>query len=195
MNPEQKQILRLLKIYLKRNPETRVGQAIDQLTYDKDSVPLYYLSDFEFLRSIKRHMKLAIILCFLCTGLFSQSDTLTHKGELKVVLTIPYAKNIEYWGNKGVAAVPVISSLETRIHILESKVSFHEMINRNCIKAQEEYRMMLQNAAGVNAKLEKELAETINERDVWHSRAKNRGQLITFGAVIVGLLGYIQIAN
>lgn len=175
----------------------RIGQAIDILTTDKDSIPLFYLSDFEFLRSIKKNMKLGLIIgmCLLFGGISAQSDTITHRGELKILLTVPYARNIEYWGSKGIAAEPLVSGLETRIQILESKVSFHELINRNCTKAQEEYRIMVQNAAGVNAKLEKELSGALNERDKWQLKAKNRGLIISLGTAALATFAYIQIAN
>lgn len=137
-----------------------------------------------------------IFLLMIAAGICqAQTDTTTHNGELKIVMPIPYAKNIEYWGQKGVNSEPLISGYETRIQILEAKIGFHEMINRNCTRAQEEYRTMVQNAAGVNAKLESELSEAINEKDKWQHKAKNARQVLAFGAVVVGLLTYIQLAN
>jgi hypothetical protein len=198
LKKEQQQILDNLKQYLIENPNQRVGQAVTNLTENKEiGLHLYHLSDYEFLRLMKENTKkLWTILFILVSGVcLGQSDTLTHRGELKIVTSIPYAKNQEYWGQKGLLSQPLISGYETRIQILEAKVGFHEMINRNCNKAQEEYRLMVQNAAGVNAKLEKELTEIISERDKWQHRAKNRGQMLSFGAVIVGLLAYIQISN
>lgn len=196
---EQKQILKKIEEYLKDHPEQRVGQAITNLTENREiNMHLYHVSDFEFLRLIKENTTKkwwTFLLILLPLMSFSQVDTVAHKGEIKVVMTIPYAKNIEYWGQKGVISTPLIQGLETRIMIMESKLGFHEMINRNCTKAQEEYRLMLQNAAGVNLKLQQEIVDSNQERDVWKSKARNRGQLISFGAVILGLLGYIQISN
>jgi hypothetical protein len=140
-------------------------------------------------------MRIIILLMFLAGICQGQSDTTTHRGELKIVMPIPYAKNLEYWGQKGVIADPLISGYETRIQILETKIGFHEMINRNCTRAQEEYRTMVQNAAGVNAKLESELSSALNEKDKWQHKAKNARQILAFGAVVVGLLTYIQLAN
>jgi hypothetical protein len=140
-------------------------------------------------------MKLIIVLMFLAGITQAQTDTTTYKGELRIVMPIPFAKNLEYWGQKGITSEPLISGYETRIQILEAKIGFHEMINRNCTRAQEEYRTMVQNAAGINAKLEKELSEALNEKDKWQHKARNARQVLAFGSVVVGLLTYIQIAN
>lgn len=112
-----------------------------------------------------------------------------------IIITPEYASVIEYWGSKGVSSVSLISSLETKMKILETKLSFQEMVNKNSASAQDEYRKMVQTAADRNFQLQKELAETKNDRDKWKLKARNRSQMMGLGAVIIGLMAYIQITN
>lgn len=158
-------------------------------------MPLYHLRDWEFIRLIKKNSIIGTILLLLPFYGFSQADTITHKNELKILLSIPQARTLEFWGQRGLICKELVPSLETRIEILQSKLGFYEMINRNCVAAQEEYRVMVQNAAGVNAKLERELSDKILEADKWRYKARNRGQALIMGAVVLGIVGYIQIAN
>lgn len=138
----------------------------------------------------------AILLVALSFSTLSAQATQGSIGERDVILITPdYASRVEYWGQKGRHSVPVISALETRINLLETKLSFQEMVNQNAVQAQQEYRQMVQNAANRNFQLQKDLQDALTSREDWKHKAKTRGQALLLGGIVTGLLVYIQLTN
>lgn len=140
-------------------------------------------------------MRYLIFIFFLINQVEAQVTSGDIGERSMIIMTPEAASTIEFWGKKGVSSVPYISALETKMQILETKLDFQEMLNSNCRSAQEEYRRMVQNAADRNFQLQKDLSDAVNERDKWKLKARNRSQMMGLGAVIIGLMAYIQITN
>jgi len=109
--------------------------------------------------------------------------------------TPDYAKNIEYWGQKGISSSVGIKLMESRIQSLEGQVSLTELVNRNALAQAEQYRKQLQANADISYQLQKDLYATREDRDAWKLKAKTRGLILWGGAAILGVAGFFALTN
>ncbi len=130
-------------------------------------------------------MRLAILICLLPLLGFGQNIS---KDGTSIMLSIPEAARIDYWGRKGIQSEPLLSTYELNIKLLETKVDFKDTIIKNLGAAQEEYRSNLQKMANSNAELVKDLYKTKEDLEKFKGKAKRRGAFIAAcGAVALAL--------
>lgn len=102
------------------------------------------------------------------------------------MLSPSVASVLEYWGQKGILADPVIKSLETEIKLLETQVELYELVNKNAMAAQEEYRAMVSRSGVAMATLQAELNAQREEAKRLEEKAIRRGKMLIAATAIVG---------
>lgn len=93
-----------------------------------------------------------------------------------VYMSLPDAAKAEYWGQKGVASVPLIETLEKELAVSDKQYNFQHKILENCYENQEQYRKKLENVSIMyNAKIT-DYQELQVRSDAWEDKAKKRGR-------------------
>lgn len=111
------------------------------------------------------------------------------------ILDQSQAANVDYWARKGLAAEPLVNSLELEVKLLGDKISLHELMLRNS-------QTLLSSCAADNERLGKENANLQTrtrklEDDLMIYKEKNqrKGQIIAVGAGILAIAAYIGITS
>lgn len=129
----------------------------------------------------------SIVLC-LTTLVHGQALTPDGTG---IVMSIGDAARIDYWSRKGIACKSLVSSLDLQIKLLEHEGRFKDLVNKNALAAQEEYRSMVSRLADSNTAAELQIHELEKQLGIYKDRARRRGQALGIGAAVMGLLAYI----
>lgn len=135
-------------------------------------------------------MKLILPLLFFSISLFAQSSD-TINGKEMILLSPQEAQIIEYWGKKGIASVPLMTTLDLQIKSLEQQIKFQDFIIENHKNAHSQYREMVERLNKSNSDLSVRLFESERERDIFKDRARQRGYALALIATAAGILGYI----
>lgn len=129
---------------------------------------------------------MSVVLC----SPVAHGQALTADG-YGIVMSIGDAARIDYWSRKGIACDNLLSSLDIQIKLLEQENRFKDMVNKNAIAAQEEYRGMVERLAKTNSAAELQINELEKQLGIYKDRARRRGQALGIGAAVLGMLAYI----
>lgn len=127
-----------------------------------------------------------ILFLLLSASVSAQITQQEYRGKQAIVLSPSVASVLEYWGQKGILADPVIKSLETEIKLLETQVELYELVNKNAMAAQEEYRAMVSRSGVAMATLQAELNAQREEAKRLEEKAIRRGKMLIAATAIVG---------
>lgn len=141
---------------------------------------------------MKMMNKILLILLLISGGLNAQE--LVYKDSTEYIqLTVPDAQIVDFWGRKGIASVDLIDRLEQKVFLLERSEDLQSKVNDNMRLMTEEYRSQVNNAARLNADLQRQLYETKELRDAWKIKAQRRGYQNGALAAIIGIMTYITL--
>lgn len=137
-------------------------------------------------------MKYILLLLLLSGGINAQNLVYRDSTEF-VELTIPDAQIVDFWGRKGIASVDLIDRLEHKVFLLEKSEDLQSQVNENMRLMTEEYRGQVNNAARLNADLQRQLYEAKETRDAWKNKAQRRGYQNGALMAIIGIMTYVTL--
>lgn len=93
-------------------------------------------------------------------------------------MSLEDAAKVEYWGQKGIASVPLIATLEQELEVSAQQEVFNKKILSNCQAYQEEYRQKLERVSVMYNNKASDYIELQVDRDMWKKKAQNRGKTL-----------------
>lgn len=152
-------------------------------------------------------MKLTVILLFLTSCLYAQvglafktpTERLLDFNEADwklipdtiIYMSLREGAHLNYWGAKGIASVPLVSSLTRELSLADEQLGFNQQLLDNCKKYQEEYRSRLETLSGLYSKKQEDYVRLEIVSEEWERKARNRGKILwgAGGVVVVLLFG------